>query len=114
MSDCIFCKIAAGQIATKAVYEDRDVVAFRDVNPQAPVHVLVIPKKHIERLSTLQEDDWPLLVALGRAAVEVARQENLAKDGFRVVTNDGKNGGQTVSHLHLHVLGGRPMTWPPG
>src|SRR4051812_41828510 len=114
MTDCIFCKIAGGQIQTQAVYESRSVLAFRDVNPQAPVHVLVIPKKHIERLSTLMEDDLPLVAEIARAIQDVAKKENVSDDGFRVVTNDGKNGGQTVPHLHFHVLGGRRMTWPPG
>ncbi len=113
MSDCIFCKIGAGQIGAQVVYSDSDVVAFRDLNPQAPVHVLVIPKKHIERVSTLTDSDLPLVGKIHTAVQAVARSEKL-NAGFRVVVNDGADGGQTVSHLHYHVLGGRGLKWPPG
>ena len=114
MQDCIFCRIASGQIKAKVVYQDQQVVAFRDINPQAPVHILIIPKKHIERFSLMREEDFPLLQDIHRAAQIVAKSENLIQEGFRIVTNEGKNGGQSVEHLHYHVLGGRPLSWPPG
>lgn len=113
MDNCIFCKIAAGQIASKTVYQDDQVVAFRDVNPQAPVHVLVIPKKHIESLNTISANDSALVSHIHQVIQKVAAAEKL-EEGFRVITNIGKNGGQSVPHLHYHVMGGRPMTWPPG
>lgn len=113
MSDCIFCKIAAGQLGTPLVYEGPDVVAFRDLNPQAPVHILVIPKKHVERVSALIDSDLALVGKIHGAIKAIAKSEKL-DNGFRVVTNDGKDGGQTVSHLHYHLLGGRQMNWPPG
>jgi histidine triad (HIT) family protein len=111
--DCIFCKIVAGQLGTKLVYSDPDVVAFRDNNPQAPTHILVIPKQHVERVSALTESDLPLVGKIHRAIQSIAKQEKLDQ-GFRVITNDGKDAGQTVNHLHYHVLGGRHMKWPPG
>lgn len=114
MNDCIFCKIGAGQIGAQVVYNDPDVMAFRDLNPQAPIHVLVIPKKHIERVSMLAESDLPLVGKIHAAIQIVARGEKLDQTGFRVVTNDGKESGQTVAHLHYHVMGGRQMKWPPG
>lgn len=114
MSECLFCKIVEKQIKANVVYEDGKVMAFRDVNPQAPTHILVIPKKHIERLSAMEEAETSLLVDIHQGIRQVVKQENLAGDGYRVVNNDGKLGGQTVGHLHYHVLGGRPMKWPPG
>lgn len=114
MNDCIFCKIAAGQMKANVVYETDHVAAFRDINPQAPVHILIIPKKHIERVSAIMEQDRDVIADIHRAAVLLAERENIVKDGFRLVTNDGKNAGQTVSHLHYHLLGGRTFHWPPG
>jgi histidine triad (HIT) family protein len=111
--DCIFCKIAAGEIPAKLVYEDDRAIAFLDLNPQAPSHLLVIPRKHIASLAHLATADVSLLGHLQGVASQVARHAGLA-NGFRVVINTGDDGGQTVNHLHLHVLGGRPMTWPPG
>lgn len=113
MSDCLFCRIAAKAIPSKIVYEDDQAVAFEDVNPQAPIHVLVVPRRHVLSLNETQEDS-ALLGHLMRTCVTVAAQKGLAGSGYRVVTNTGAHGGQTVSHLHLHVLGGRPMRWPPG
>ncbi len=113
MSDCLFCKIAAGQIPAKVVMQEDEIVAFEDINPKAPVHLLVIPKKHISSLSDASGDQ-ALLGRLLDAAARVARVKGIAESGFRVVANTGRNGGQTVFHLHLHVLGGRPMEWPPG
>jgi histidine triad (HIT) family protein len=113
-NDCIFCKIGAGKIGANVVHNSERLFAFRDINPQAPVHILVIPKKHIARLSAVTESDFPLVVEIHRVIQELAKKENLVGDGFRVVINDGKNGGQTVDHLHYHLLGGRRLGWPPG
>lgn len=113
MSDCLFCKIGSGQIPAKVVLQDDEVLAFDDVNPQAPVHVLVIPKRHVVALNDAAGDQ-ALLGRLLAAATQVARQKGIADAGYRVVANTGRDGGQTVFHLHLHVLGGRRMTWPPG
>lgn len=112
MSDCIFCSIAAGRIPAKLLYEDDDAVAFDDLHPQAPVHALVIPRRHIVSLAESSDADAALLGHLQRAAVAVAKAKGLA--AYRVVTNSGAEAGQSVFHLHLHVLGGRPMQWPPG
>ncbi|MEM9187392.1 MAG: histidine triad nucleotide-binding protein [Planctomycetota bacterium] len=110
----IFAKIIAGEIPADIVHEDDHCLAFRDVAPQAPVHVLVIPKKPIPSIEALADDDAPLLGHLWMTIRDVARQEGLAHGGYRVVVNCGADGGQTVDHLHFHVLGGRPLAWPPG
>lgn len=112
MSDCIFCRIVAGSIPAALVAQNEHALAFRDLHPQAPVHVLVIPRRHVASLADAA--DPAELGALLALAAEVARTEGVAEAGYRVVTNVGANGGQTVPHLHLHVLGGRSMTWPPG
>jgi histidine triad (HIT) family protein len=112
--DTIFGKIIRKEIPAKVVYETERVLAFRDINPVAPIHVLVIPKKPIESISAAVQADSEILGELMLAAAEVARQEGLEPGGYRVVTNIGNDGGQTVSHLHLHVIGGRQMLWPPG
>ena len=114
MSDCLFCKIGSGQIPAKVVLQDDEVLAFDDINPQAPVHVLVIPKRHVVALNEAGAGDQALLGHLLEAAALVARKKGLADAGYRVVVNQGRDGGQTVFHLHLHVLGGRHMAWPPG
>ena len=114
MSDCLFCKIGSGQIQAKVVLQDDEILAFDDVNPQAPVHVLVIPKRHVVALNEAGAGDQALLGRLLEAAALVARKKGIAEAGYRVVANQGRDGGQTVFHLHLHVLGGRPMAWPPG
>lgn len=114
MQDCIFCKIAAQEIAVDLLYEDAEIVAFRDINPQAPVHVLIIPKKHVDNLLELSEEDDALLTGMHRVARRLARDLGVAEAGFRLVVNTRDNGGQTVHHLHFHLLGGRFMTWPPG
>lgn len=113
-SDCIFCRIVRGEVASTSVLEREDLLAFRDVNPQAPTHVLVIPRRHVSSMEALAEEDRTLAGGLLLAARDVARAEGLDADGYRVVVNTGERGGQTVGHLHLHVLGGRRMTWPPG
>lgn len=114
MSDCLFCKIAEKKIPSKIVHEDDRAVAFEDVNPQAPVHVLVIPRKHVASVSELNEADAGLLGHLMLTSAAVAKQKGIAESGYRLVANTGRNAGQTVFHLHFHLLGGRPMHWPPG
>jgi histidine triad (HIT) family protein len=111
--DCLFCKIAAGEIPAQKLYEDDDAVVFADIHPQAPVHVLLIPRKHIASLAHLSPGDERLLGHLHAVAKKIAEERGLSK-GFRTVMNTGEEGGQTVDHLHLHLLGGRTMHWPPG
>ena len=113
-ADCLFCKIIAGDIPSNKVYEDEDIFAFRDINPVAPQHILLIPKKHISAVSEADRDDAALLGHMMLQASRLAEQTGMSRDGFRLVVNTGNNGGQTVFHLHLHLLGGRQMTWPPG
>jgi histidine triad (HIT) family protein len=112
-ADCLFCKIVRGEIPSDVVTDNDACVAFRDINPQAPTHVLVIPREHITSWATLDERHDRLLASLVGAVNEVARQEGVA-GGFRVVSNVGPSAGQSVEHLHLHVLGGRAFAWPPG
>ncbi len=112
--DCIFCKIAAGEIPTTLEYEDDQVVAFKDINPHAPVHYLVIPRKHVEKVGDLDGDDLNLLPQMVTAAKAIAQKNGIYEEGYRLVINSGDNGGQTVYHLHMHLLGGRFMRWPPG
>ena len=115
MTDCIFCRISAGEIPAKEVYRSADAVAFHDVNPQAPTHVLVIPTRHLVNAAAADSDEGErLLGRLLRVAVQVAGKLGLTEGGFRLVLNNGKHGGQSVDHLHVHVLGGRRMAWPPG
>jgi histidine triad (HIT) family protein len=111
---CIFCKVARREIPAKIVLESDDAVAFHDLNPGAPTHVLVIPKKHIESLAHLTGEDAELVGKLMVMARKVAETTGIAESGFRTVVNAGPDAGQTVSHLHVHVLGGRAMSWPPG
>ena len=113
MSHCLFCRIRDGQIPAKRVYQDDRVVAFRDINPQAPTHILVIPRKHIPSLHEASDEDEAVLGHMHLVAARLAREEKLDQ-GFRTVVNDGEGAGQSVWHLHLHLLGGRPMRWPPG
>ena len=112
--DCLFCKIAAGEIPAELVYESDDVVAFRDINPQAPTHVLVIPRTHIATINDIEEDHRALVGSLYSAARQIAAEEGIAEAGYRAVMNCNEGAGQSVFHIHLHVLGGRPMSWPPG
>ncbi len=114
MADCLFCKMVAGQIKPHIVLETDQVLAFRDINPQAPTHVLVVPKRHIATINDLSTDDADLVGQLYLAAGEIARREKIDGRGFRTVMNCNADAGQTVFHLHLHVLGGRAMHWPPG
>ena len=112
--NCLFCKIVAGVIAAEVVLETDKVLAFRDIGPQAPTHVLVIPKEHISSLDAATEEHGALLGEIMLAARDAARADGVAEAGFRAVINTGSDGGQTVHHLHLHVLGGRALQWPPG
>ncbi|MBF0557690.1 MAG: histidine triad nucleotide-binding protein [Nitrospirae bacterium] len=114
MSDCIFCKIVERQLPTKIVYEDDIAIAFEDVNPQAPVHTLVIPKRHIPTLLDIPEGDGMLMGHLFEICRKIASDKGIAERGFRIVTNCNPESGQTVYHIHLHMLGGRQMHWPPG
>jgi histidine triad (HIT) family protein len=112
--DCIFCKIVSGEIPATRVLENDDVVAFRDLNPGAPHHVLVIPRRHLKDVGSATVNDQALLGAVLLACRQVAEQEGIAESGFRVVLNTGPDAGQSVDHLHAHVLGGRQLAWPPG
>jgi len=111
--DCLFCKIASKEINASIVYEDDDFLAFRDINPVAPSHILIIPKRHIETVNELEETDALLMGRMLVIAKKIAAEEGLS-DGYRLVLNCGKDGGQEVFHIHLHLLGGRKMGWPPG
>ncbi|GBD03634.1 Purine nucleoside phosphoramidase [bacterium HR19] len=112
--DCVFCKIVKGEISSRKVYEDEDILAFYDINPQAPVHILVIPKKHIENILGISEGDKDLVFKLIKTCNNIAHQVGIAEKGFRLVVNTNPEGGQTVYHLHFHIIGGRQMRWPPG
>jgi histidine triad (HIT) family protein len=115
MSDCIFCRIVAGEIPAKEVARTKDAIALRDLNPQAPTHVLVVPVTHLPNAAATDSDDGERLVGRAvRLAVQVAAQLELAESGYRLVMNTGPDGGQSVGHLHVHLLGGRKMSWPPG
>lgn len=111
---CLFCKIVAGSIPAALVHSDERLVAFRDINPQAPVHVLIVPREHLPSLDAADERQGKLLGELLLAARRIARAEGLSGDGYRTVINTGADGGQTVEHIHVHLLGGRAMAWPPG
>ena len=112
MTNCLFCKMVAGDIKPDVVYEDDTMMAFRDINPQAPVHILIIPKRHIATLNEI--DDTLLAGQLLHTAVKLAEQEGISEEGYRTLINCNRNGGQAVYHLHLHLLGGRSLHWPPG
>ena len=114
MDPCLFCDIAAGKIPCTEVHSDEKFLAFRDIDPKAPTHILVIPRRHITGLSELQDSDSDLAGELMLTAARIAAGEGLDEAGYRFVINSGQDGGQTVGHLHLHILGGRPMAWPPG
>ena len=114
MSDCLFCKLIAGQIPATIVYQNDHVVAFKDITPQAPTHVLVVPRRHIPSLNDLAPGDDALVGEMVRSAAAIAKDNGHAAGGYRTVSNCNADAGQTVFHLHLHLLGGRKMTWPPG
>lgn len=111
--DCLFCKIANGEIPSTKVYEDENVLAFRDISPQAPVHVVLIPKEHYSNILEISSEN-PVINQMINAVQIIAKQEDMEEEGFRVVTNCKEFGGQTVDHLHFHILGKRKLTWPPG
>jgi len=113
-SDCLFCKIVAEEIPAEIVYESADAIAFRDINPQAPTHVLIVPRRHIATINELDNSDTDAVGQLFLAARDIARQEGFADDGYRVTMNCNGAAGQTVFHIHLHLLGGRNFAWPPG
>jgi histidine triad (HIT) family protein len=112
--DCLFCKIVAGEIPSTTVAEDDTVLAIRDISPRAPTHVLLLPREHVRSAAELTDAHGPLLGRLFALAAEIARNEGIADGGYRVVTNIGTWGGQSVDHLHFHLMGGRPFSWPPG
>ena len=112
--DCLFCRIVRGEISSANVYEDDVVLAFRDIAPRSPTHILVIPKEHIASAADLTDDDGPMLGRLFAATTKIARDEGIADAGYRLVSNVGRWGGQTVDHLHIHLMGGRAFEWPPG
>ena len=114
MVDCLFCKIINKEINNDILFEDDDVLAFRDINPQAPIHILIIPKKHISTINDLQQEDETLTGKIILTAQSLAKQENIDENGYRLVFNCNSDGGQEVYHIHLHLLGGRRMQWPPG
>lgn len=114
MTDCLFCKIVQREIPAVVVYEDAECLAFKDIAPQAPVHLLIIPKKHLVSLAEVTATDLPLIGHLTAVIKKLAEENNLADNGYRVVVNIGADGGQAVGHLHYHLLGGRQMSWPPG
>ena len=114
MNDCIFCKIVSGDIPSTKIYEDEQVIAFRDINPQAPTHVLVVPKQHIPGVNELTEADEALVGHVYGVIAKLVRELGIDESGYRVVVNSGKDGQQSVPHLHFHVLGGRLLAWPPG
>jgi histidine triad (HIT) family protein len=114
MSDCLFCGIVEGKIKANIVYQDDAAVAFKDVAPKAPVHILIIPRKHIVCVSDIAEQDRDLIGQIFQVAAKLARELGIAESGYRVVVNSGPDAGQSVFHLHFHLLGGRQMSWPPG
>ena len=114
MRDCLFCRIEKKEIPSRIVYEDNEAMAFEDVNPQAPVHILIIPRRHIASVSDITVEDEGLLGRLHSIAKRIAEEKGVTAEGYRLVTNSGPAAGQSVHHLHLHLLGGRQMQWPPG
>ncbi|MDB1946618.1 histidine triad nucleotide-binding protein [Clostridium tertium] len=112
--DCIFCKIAEGEIPSKKLYEDEKVIAFHDISPEAPIHFLVIPKKHIKSVNEVNEENANIISHIFLVINKLVKELNIAETGYRIVNNCGKDGGQTVDHMHFHVLGQRELKWPPG
>ena len=112
--DCLFCKIVRGDIPTDFIYEDEKLIAFRDINPQAPTHILIVPKEHIATLNDVEQNHGELLGAMQIAASQLAEKEGISDSGYRTIFNCNRDAGQTVFHIHLHLMGGRRMSWPPG
>ena len=113
MTDCVFCQIIAGEISSKSLYQDEEVIAFRDINPVAPTHVLIVPKKHILSLAHLPDDEMPLIGHMARVANRLAEEEGILERGYRLMISTGNEGGQVVPHLHMHLLGGRRLSAAP-
>jgi histidine triad (HIT) family protein len=111
---CLFCKIIHAEISAEKVYEDKYVIGFKDINPKAPVHILLIPKKHLDNILGFQEEDTEILAAIFKGIKVIAKEQGIADSGFRVVVNNGEQAGQAVEHVHFHILGGRALSWPPG
>ena len=114
MQDCIFCKIIKGEIPCSKVYEDDKVLAFNDINPQSPVHVLIVPKTHVQSIMDMNVDEYQIIGHVFNVASKLAKELHVDEKGFRIVNNIGEDGGQTVPHVHFHLLGGRSLQWPPG
>jgi len=114
MAECLFCRIVSKKVPAKIIYEDERILAFEDINPQAPVHALVIPKKHISTTLDIEDEDNELIGLLFQTAGKIAKEKGIAERGFRLVVNTNQEAGQTVYHVHIHILGGRHMHWPPG
>lgn len=114
MLDCLFCRLIKGEVKSKVIYEDDEIFAFEDIIPQAPIHILIIPKKHISGITQLREEDRELVGKIYLVARKIAENRSLGESGFRVVINSGPDAGETVRHLHFHLLGGRKLHWPPG
>ena len=114
MSNCVFCKIAKGEIKTELLADDKEVIAFRDIKPRAPVHIIIIPREHIERVSDLSEQNSEIVGKMVAVAARLARKEGVESSGYRLVMNCNRDAGQEVFHIHLHLLGGRKLAWPPG
>jgi len=114
MSGCIFCKIAGGEIQAETIYKDDAILAFPDLKPKAPLHVVIIPRKHIEKISDVREGEITILGKMLFAATKIAREKNIESSGYRIVVNCGADAGQEIFHIHLHLLGGRRLSWPPG
>jgi histidine triad (HIT) family protein len=112
--NCIFCKIAAGEIPAKVAFQNDELLAFHDINPAAPTHILIIPREHIASVNEINDQNAPLVGRIIQKAADLAREQGIASNGYRIVTNIGDDGGQSVHHLHIHLLGGRKLTWPPG
>lgn len=114
MKDCLFCRIAAGELPSKVVFEDDNVIAFEDIHPQAPTHILVVPRKHVSTLNDVADEDERLLGSIVWTAIAIAKNRGISGTGYRLVWNTNRGAGQSVFHIHLHLLGGRTMAWPPG
>ena len=114
MTDCLFCKIRDGEIPSETVYENDDILAFKDVNPHSPKHILIVPRKHIATINDMEGEDAKIMGEMMLAAQEIAKTEGVAESGFRLVINTNDDAGQTVHHIHMHLMGGRNMAWPPG
>ena len=112
--DCVFCQIIEKRMTSDIIHEDKELIAFHDINPQAPSHILIVPKKHIQSLTRITDEDSHLLGKMLEVAKKIAIEENLDKKGFRIALNEGKDGGQTIYHIHMHLLAGRHLMWPPG